>query len=147
MVGKWLKIFKRNDNNIDLEIIKQAIIDYRIEGKILMRKLAKKYNLNINDENDYNKLITRSNKEIPRRGQLSKRWNYAFHGSECGFYNRKHHQQVEVVLNNHPNFEHIEPWFLLSYMKSTDKYKTKIVGLDWQQLKPIIENLYKSGDI
>ncbi len=147
MIKKWLEFFKRNKIKIELDVVKEAIIDYRIEGKELMRKLAEKYGLDIQNEKDYKKLIAKNNEEIPRNGELSKRWNYAFHGCECGFYNKKYKQKVEVVLCNHPEFGHIDSWFLLSYMESTEKYKKAIEGINWQQLKPLIEKLYETGEI
>lgn len=70
-----------------------------------------------------------------------------FHGGECGFYNKKHQKQVEVVLTNPPEFGHIDSWFLLSYMQSVDKYKSEVEGMDWQRLKLVVEKLYISGKI
>ncbi len=137
----------QKDNKISQDIVKEAIINYRSDGKELMRKLAEKYGLDIKNENDYEKLIAKNNKEIPRKGELSKRWNYAFHGSECGFYNKKYKQKVEVVLSNQPEFGHLDAWFLFSYMASTEKFKTYIEEIDWQQLKHYIEKLYKTGEI
>ena len=147
MINNWLKFFKLNDIKIELDVIKEAINDYRSDGKELMRKLAEKYGLDIENEKDYEKLIAKNNEEIPRKGELSKRWNYAFHGCECGFYNKKDKQQVEVVLNNHPEFGQIDAWFLFSYMETTEKYKKEIEGINWQQLKPLIEKIYKTGEI
>ena len=137
----------QKDNKISQDIVKEAIINYRNDGKELMRKLAEKYGLDIEDENDYEKLIAKNNKEISRKGELSKRWNYAFHGSECGFYNKKYKQKVEVVLSNHPEFGHLDAWFLFSYMESTEKFRKYTDEIDWQQLKHYIEKLYKTGEI
>ncbi|UOX33037.1 hypothetical protein LXD69_13440 [Flavobacterium sediminilitoris] len=142
-----MEFFKNNNIKIKLDVVKEAIIDYRSDGKKLMRKLAEKYGLDIENKKDYEKLISRNNEEIPINGELSKRWNYAFHGCECGFYNKKHKQQVEVVLSNQPEFGQINSWFLLSYMKSTEKYKKEIEGINWQQLKSLIEKLYETGEI
>ncbi|MGV7106167.1 DUF6896 domain-containing protein [Flavobacterium sp. U410] len=147
MIKKWLEFFKQKNIKIKLEVVKEAIIDYRNDGRVLMYKLGEKYQLDIENEQDYEKLISRNNKEIPRKGELSKRWNYAFHGCECGFYNKKNKQQVEVVLSNRPKFGHIDSWFLLAYMESTDKYKKEVEGINWQQLKPLIEKLYETGEI
>ena len=139
------KIFK--SEKIDIEIIEQAILDYRFDGSTLMERLGKKYNLDINNEADYLQLISRSNNLIPRKGELSKRWNYAFHGGECGFYNKKYQQKIEVVLTNPPKFGHIDSWFLLQYMQSTEKYKHDIKDIEWTELKLIIDKLYKTGRI
>lgn len=137
----------QKNNKISQDIVKEAIINYRNDGKELMRKLAEKYGLDIKNENDYEKLIAKNNKEIPRKGELSKRWNYAFHGSECGFYNKKYKQKVEVVLSNYPEFGHLDAWFLFSYMESTEKFKKYTEEIDWQQLKHYIEKLHKTGEI
>lgn len=145
MIKKWIhNLFKKEESNdINLDIFQEAIIDYRQEGKELMFKLGEKYGF----KEDYEKLISRSNNDIPRRGELSKRWNYSFHGQECGFYNKKHQKQVEVVLSNPPEFGHIDSWFLLSYMQSADKYKSEVVEMNWQKLKLVVEKLYLNGKI
>ena len=148
MIKKLLKYFiKQNDVNVNHDLVKEAIIDYRNDGKKLIFKLAEQYNLDLENEVDYEKLISRSNKEIPRKGKISERWNYYFHGCECGFYNKKYQQRVEVVLSNPPEFGHIDSWFLLSYMESTEKYKNGIKGVKWQELKSVIEKLYETGEI
>ncbi|WP_299316066.1 hypothetical protein [uncultured Aquimarina sp.] len=149
MIKKWIhNLFKKEESNdINLDIFQEAIMDYRQEGKELMFKLGEKFGLNIEIKEDYEKLISRGNKSIPRRGELSKRWNYSFHGGECGFYNKKHQKQVEVVLTNPPEFGHIDSWFLLSYMQSVDKYKSEVSEIDWQKLKLIVEKLYLNGKI
>lgn len=149
MIKKWIHnlLKKEESNDINLDIFQEATIDYRQEGKELMFKLGEKYGLNIEVKEDYEKLISRSNKNIPRRGELSNRWNYSFHSGECGFYNKKHQKQVEVVLSNPPEFGHIDSWFLLSYMQSVEKHKSEVAEMDWQKLKLIIEKLYATGKI
>lgn len=137
MIKKW---------NINLDVFQEAVIEYRQEGKELMLKLGEKFGLNIEIKEDYEKLISRGNKSIPRSGELSKRSNYNFHGRECGFYNKKNKKQVEVVLTNPPDFGHIDSWFLLSYMKSVDKYKSEVSEMDWQELELIVEKLYLNGN-
>lgn len=142
----WLKNFFKI-NKVDSNIIKQAIFDYRIQGKNLIFELGKKFELDINNLEEYEKLISRSNGNIPRKGKLSERWNYYFHGGACGFYNKKHKQRVEVVLSNPPEFGHIDAWFLLSFMESTERYKNEIKNITYQELKALINKLYKSGQI
>lgn len=132
---------------INKHILKQAIIDYRNAGKQLMKELGEKYGLNIHNENEYKQLIRRSNKLVPRKGTLSNRWNYSFHGGECRFYNKKHQQPVEVVLSNPPEFGHIDAWFLMLYMEANDKYKHEVEMMEWGDLKPIIQELYESGEV
>jgi hypothetical protein len=139
------KIFKLE--KINIVIIEQAILDYRFDGKILMEKLGKKYNLDINIEAEFLQLISRNNNIIPRKGELSKRWNYSFHGGECGFYNKKHQQIIEVILTNPPKFGYINAWFLMQYMQSTEKYKYEIQDIEWTDLIPLIDKLYKTGKI
>ena len=51
-MNTWFKkIFKRK--KVNLNIVKQAIFDYRNEGKKLMDELGKKYNLDINNHENY----------------------------------------------------------------------------------------------
>ncbi len=146
MIKKWFQsLFKQS--KVNPRVIIEAINDYRIDGKKLMHELGKKYGLDIKKTEDFEKLTLRNNEKIPRKGELSKRWNYYFHGLECGFYNKKHQQRVEVVLSNPPEFGHVDSWFLLSYMESTEKYKNEIKGIKWQELKSIIDGLYETGEI
>ena len=143
MIKNWLKSFFKT-NRVDSNIIKQAVFDYRTQGKKLMFELGKKFDLDINNLEEYEKLISRSNENIPRKGKLSERWNYYFHGSECGFFNKKYQQKVEVVLSNPPEFGHIDAWFLMSFMESTERYKNEIKNIDWQELQTVINELFKS---
>ena len=145
MIKKLLQ--KLFNNNVDPSIIIDAINDYRNDGKKLMFDLGNKYNLDIRNYQEYDSLISRSNVLVPRQGTLSKQWNYYFHGAECGFYNKKNKQEVEVVLINSPEFGYLNSWFLLSYMKSTEKYKDFIEGIKWQELELIIDKLYQTGEI
>jgi len=147
MIKNWIHNFLKKEAIINPDIVKDAIRDYRKEGKELMHLLGKRYGLDITVKEEYEKLVSWSNKEVSRKGELSKRWNYYFHGVECGFYNKKHQQCVEVVLSNSPEFGHINSWFLLAYMESTEKYKDKITGVDWQKLELVVEELYRSGDV
>ncbi len=149
MIKKWIRnlLKKEESNDINLDVFQEAIINYRQEGKELMFKLGEKYGLNIEIKEDYEKLISRSNKNIPRRGELSKRWNYSFHGQECAFYNKKDQKNVEVILSNPPEFGHIDSWFLLSYMQSIEKYKNEVAGMNWQKLKSLVNKLYMDGQI
>lgn len=142
----WLKNIFKTNNKLDLNIIKQAIFDYRNEGKNLMFELGNKYELNISNSEDYEKLVSRTNQNIPRRGKLSESWSYVFHGCECGFHN-KNAQSVEVVLRNAPEFGHIDAWFLLSYMESTEKYRNEVTRMNWQELKKVINKLYENGEV
>lgn len=143
----WLNnLFKKNQK-VDLNIIKDAIFEYRLDGKNLMFELGKKYGLDINDSKDYENLIARSNKNIPRKGELSKNWNYYFHGCECGFLNKKNHKRVEVILSNPPEFGNVNSWFLLSYMQSTEKYKNEIKDMNWQELQKVVQKLYKNNEV
>lgn len=146
MIKKWFRNFFKT-NKIDSNVIKQAILDYRVQGKNLMFALGKKFELDINNSEEYEKLISRSNKNIPRKGKLSERWNYCFHGCECRFYNKKHKQNVEVVLKNPPEFGHIDAWFLLSFMQSTERYKSEARNIELQELKIMVNELYKSEQI
>jgi len=142
----WLKDIFKTNKKLELNIIKQAIFDYRNEGKNLMIELGNKYELSISISEDYENLVSRTNEDIPRKGKLSESWNYVFHGCECGFHN-KAGQSIEVVLTNAPEFGHVDAWFLLSYMKSTDKYKNEVNGMNWQELQKIINKLYENGEV
>ena len=126
---------------IDKNILMEAIIEYQNLGRELMQKLGLKYDLDIYKIEDYEKLISRSNKSIPRKGALSKRWNYSFHGGECGFYNKKHQQSVEVILNNSPLFGDLDTYFVMNFLNSTKKYKDSFKNLKWLDLKPIMQEM------
>jgi hypothetical protein len=139
-----INLFKTNEK-VDLNIIKQAILDYRSEGENLMFELGKKYNLDIQNTEDYEKLISKNNENIPRKGKLSGKCKYVFHGRECGFHIKQ--KRIEVVLTNAPEFGHIDSWFLISYMNSIEKYRKEIDGMDSQELQKLINKLYDSGEV
>lgn len=132
---------------IEIKVLIEAIADYRKEGKQLMIRLGKRYGLDISIESEYIEMITRGSKLVPRKGTISDRLNYHFHGGDCSFYNKKHQQHVTVALSNHPEFGHLDAWFLFKYLKSTKKYKDKIFDTNWLDLKPLLEKLYESGEV
>jgi hypothetical protein len=132
---------------IDTNILKRAIFEYRELGKKLMFQLGHKYGLDINQHEEYVELISRSNQLIPRKGELTQRWNYSFHGCECGFYNKKHQQRVEVRLSNSPEFGHLDAWFVMAFMESTSIYKEAVRDIVHTDLEPMIHELYRKGEI
>jgi hypothetical protein len=132
---------------ISLEILAQAITEYRVQGTELMQRLGQKYGLDITVKEQYEELISRRNPNVPRKGSVSQRVNYSFHGGECGFYNLKTQQHVEVILSNPPSFGKIEAWFLKQYLDSTETYKLFSKGIDWQDLKPMLQELYRTGRV
>jgi hypothetical protein len=132
---------------IDTNILKRAIFEYRELGKKLMFQLGHKYGLDINQHEEYVELISRSNQLIPRKGELTQRWNYSFHGCECGFYNKKHQQHIEVRLSNAPDFGHLDAWLVMAFMESTSIYKEAVRDIVHTDLKPMIHELYAKGEI
>jgi hypothetical protein len=132
---------------IDTNILKRAIFEYRELGKKLMFQLGHKYGLDINQHEEYVELISRSNQLIPRKGELTQRWNYSFHGCECGFYNKKHQQRVEVRLSNSPEFGHLDAWFVMAFMESTTVYKEAVKDIEYTDIEPLIHEFYRAGEI
>jgi hypothetical protein len=132
---------------ISLEILTKAILEYRSEGMELMSRLGKKFGYDITVQEEYEELIWKGNIKVPRSGKLSERFNYSFHGGECRFHKRKTQQNIEVILTNPPKFGKIDAWFLKKFLDSTDDYKEMSKDIDWQELKPMLEELYTSGKI
>lgn len=130
-----------------LDILAKAIIEYRIQGVELMQRLGQKFGLDITVKEQYEELISRRNPNVPRKGSISQRVNYYFHGGACHFFNKKTHQHVEVILTNPPKFGVIDAWFLKAYLDSTQEYKELSSRFDWQELKPIVQELYRTGKI
>ncbi|ARV08296.1 hypothetical protein BTO05_01060 [Winogradskyella sp. PC-19] len=135
------------NKKITLDILAKAIIEYRSEGMELMNRLGKKFEYDIAVQKEYDELIWKGNKKVPRSGKLSERVNYSFHGGECGFHKRKTQQNIEVILTNAPKFGKIDAWFLKEYLDSTNEYKEMSKDIDWQELKPMLEELYNTGKI
>ncbi|MBD0403904.1 hypothetical protein [Flammeovirga sp. EKP202] len=129
------------------EILAKAITEYRNEGSELMYRLGKKFGYDINIQEEYEEFISRSNSKVPRSGKLSERVNYSFHGGECAFHKRKTQQNIEVILINPPKFGKIDTWFLKEFLDSTNEYKELSSDLDWQDLKPILLELYRTGQV
>ncbi|QXP59016.1 DUF6896 domain-containing protein [Olleya sp. HaHaR_3_96] len=130
-----------------LEILAKAISEYRAEGTELMKRLGNKFGYDIFVNEQYEEFVTKSNPKVPRKGKLSERVNYAFHGGECHFHKKKTQQNIEVILSNPPKFGKIDAWFLKSYLDSTEEYKEYSEKLDWQDLKPMLIELYRAGFI
>ena len=133
--------------NLTLDILEKAIKEYRSEGTELMKRLGDKFDCDISIPEQYQKLISKSNPDIPRSGKLSERVNYAFHGGECGFHKRKTQQNVEVILSNAPTFGSLDAWFLKECMDSTDSYKKYSKDIQWLDFEPMLDELYRSGRI
>ncbi|MFT7899081.1 hypothetical protein VBY74_03765 [Tenacibaculum ascidiaceicola] len=130
-----------------LEILTKAIKDYRTEGVELMERLGKKFDYDISIKEQYEELIWKGNSKVPRKGQLSQRVNYAFHGRECYFHKKKTQQNIEVILTNPPKFGKIDAWFLKSFLDSTKEYSELTKNIDWKELKLMVNELYKTGKI
>ncbi|MGJ8551299.1 DUF6896 domain-containing protein [Winogradskyella wichelsiae] len=128
-----------------LEILTKAIKDYRTDGIELMERLSQKFGYDISMKEQYEELIWKGNSKVPRKGKLSERVNYAFHGGECHFHKKKTQQNIEVVLTNPPKFGKIDAWFLKEYLDSTKEYEQFTKDMDWQALKPMLNELYRTG--
>ena len=48
---------------------------------------------------------------------------------------------------NAPELGIVEAWFLLSFLKSTEAYKSLAKDLDWQKLDGILNQLYSTNEI
>ena len=129
------------------EILIKAIKEYRAEGAELMERLGNKFGYDISIEKQYEELIRKGNSKIPRKGQLSQRVNYAFHGGECHFHKKKTQQNIEVILTNPPKFGKIDAWFLKSFLDSTKEYSELTKSIDWKELKLIVNELYRTGKV
>ena len=134
-------------SEIDLHILKQAILDYRKEGEELMILLGIKFGYDISVFDEYSMLIARSNDKVPMKGQLSKRWNFAFHGGECSFFDKKSKLDVDVILSNPPKFGSLDAWFLMNYMESNEKYNKIVEREEWLELEKLIQILYDTNEI
>ena len=130
-----------------LEILAKAISEYRAEGTELMERLGNKFGYDISVNEQYEEFITKSNPKVPRKGKLSERVNYAFHGGECHFHKKKTQQNIEVILSNPPKFGKIDAWFLKSFLDSTKEYSELTKDIDWQELKQMLNELYKTGKV
>lgn len=132
---------------ITLEILAKAILEYRAEQIELMTRLGKKFGYDITVEEEFQELIRRRNPNVPRRGKLSERVNYAFHGGECAFHKRKTQQNIEGILTNAPKFGALDAWFVKAFLDSTKEYKDASKELDWRELTPMLKELYRTGKI
>lgn len=135
------------NKKIPLDILAKAVKDYRLEGIELMNRLGKKFGYDITVQKEYEEFIRRSNSKVPRSGKLSERVNYAFHGGECGFHKKKTQQNIEVILSNSPKFGTIDTWFLKAFLDSTEEYKELSTETSWEDLKPMLSELYKTERI
>lgn len=94
-IKNWLEFFKNNNIKIKLDVVKEAIIDYRSDGKKLMRKLAEKYgldieNVNLEKPNRTSEFETLSKKayEYLIEQQKNVEETYGIHNYENWFYHQ-----------------------------------------------------------
>jgi hypothetical protein len=129
------------------DILVRAVNDYRSEGVELMKRLGVKFGYDILIEDQYQELVWKGNPNVPKKGNLSENVQYRFHGGECFFHKKKTKQNIEVILSHPPKFGRIDCWFLKDFLDSTEEYKQLSKGVEWQSLKPMIDELYQSGRI
>lgn len=133
--------------NLTSDILVKAIKEYRSEGAELMKRLGLKFGYDIMVEDQYEELVWKGNPNVPKKGNLSKKIHYQFHGGECFFHKKKTKQNIEVILSHPPEFGKIDCWFLKEYLDSTEEYKQWSAEVEWQCLIPMMDELYQTGII
>lgn len=97
--------------------------EYRNKAEMLVRKLAQKFDLIIDENypmNTFNK-FKEGIKESPR-GKLDEIWDYYFHGFECRFTNKKTSHQIEVILTFANEYGALDAAFFGKYIKTHPDY-------------------------
>ncbi len=100
------------------KILIEAIIAFEQKANQLIGYLAYKYDLNLEEEHPFGKLITRKNDLW--KGSIKENWNYQFHGDACKFENSKSGQLLDVKINRKENYGTISDFYLLKFVETTD---------------------------
>lgn len=101
------------------KILIDVIIAFEQKAIWLIKILADEYNLNLEEQHPFGKLITRKNELW--KGSLKENWNYQFHGDACKFENSKSRQLLDVKINRSGNYGAISNFYLLKFIETTDE--------------------------
>ncbi|WP_106794960.1 hypothetical protein [Aquimarina sp. Aq78] len=104
------------------EQLEEAIKSYRLISEKLIKRFEEKYDYSFTDTN---KSFTEIKEQIAiDKNQLSKNWNYRFHGGDVCFSNSKSGQIVDINLKYNGFYGVLDLWFFQYYMKTTNEYKS-----------------------
>jgi hypothetical protein len=134
---------KEIENN--QSFFEQCAKDYRELGERLILELAEKFEININSECPYYTFLKFYSSEN-QKGIIGD-WKYYFHGFHCGFENTRTKQSVEVPLVFSFDLGDLDPYFFVSFIKSTLKYQPLKINIyeDYSDGKRIITKMVELG--
>ncbi|WP_040253206.1 DUF6896 domain-containing protein [Psychroserpens mesophilus] len=99
------------------KLILEALIEFEEQANKLIEMLANEFELNLENKDPFNKLITRSNNLW--KGSINGKWNYQFHGDACRFENNESGQVVDIKINRNGNYGTIHNFGLLHFIETT----------------------------
>jgi hypothetical protein len=92
------------------KLLIEAILLFEQTANDLIKQLGQEYNLNLEEENPFGKLITRQNNLW--KGIIKGEWSYQIHGDACRFINDKTNQSLDVKINRKGNYGAIDNYAL-----------------------------------
>jgi hypothetical protein len=95
----------------------EAIKEFDRTANQLIVILAFKFDLDINQNRSFDKLLSRQNNLW--KGNLEDSWTYWFHGDACEFTNELTKQLVYVKINRDGNYGAIDNFYLYQFIIST----------------------------
>lgn len=116
-----VKLISDDEIEQNQDFFEQCAKDYRQLGEELIFKLAGKLGITINADyplSTFNEL-KRGKKQAGKLGD----WRYYLHGFHCCFENLRTNQNIEVPLVFGLEFGDLDPYFFVSYIKSTPGYR------------------------
>lgn len=105
------------DNQLNAILI-EAIIVFDAKANELIELLAAKYNLELTDDNPFNKLLSHTNNLW--KGEIEEGWTYRFHGGSCEFHNVITGQILDVHINKNKQFGALDNYFLYRFIATTN---------------------------
>lgn len=95
----------------------ESIIAFEKKANELIHLLAKTYELDLNSDYPFGKLLSRKNNLW--KGDLPDDWTYRFHGGACNFLNSKTNQTLDVKIAPVGFYGAIDYFYLYQFVRTT----------------------------
>ncbi len=127
------------------KLLLEAVIAFDNKANDLIVMLAEEYELNLNEDNPFDKLLNRSNGLW--QGKSKDNWSYRFHGDSCEFVNSHTKQVLDVKINRKGNFGAIDNFYLHKFINTTPALRYAMEEISsskvfWENMTSLQEKKY-----
>lgn len=128
----------------NLKLAIEVIQAFENKANEMIEVLAFEFNLDLNSENIFDKLITRQNNLW--KGNLKENWTFMFHGDACDFENTITNQFLHVKINRNGNYGAIDYFYLYQFLQTTASLKPIYEMINSKEyFYQLLEELIKTG--